>query len=541
MITAQNQKWWTVVAMAIPLFIVTLDFFGIAVALPSIGRDLRTSTAALEWTVNAFMLGFAAPLIAVGRLGDLVGRRKVLLFGTVLFAIASALGGVAQTDAWLITARAVQGLGAAMSFANSLSIVTNAFPDEQRALGIGVWSSIGTIGSAVGPLIGGVLTELVSWRWFFFVNIPIAVAAIALTLIAVRESRDDTARGGIDWTGFTLVTASFVLLVLGIELIDRFGWRSSIVAGTLLVGVLLLAGFVLLEQRVANPLVELDLFMSRNFLTASGVAFFANFVFGALTFFMTLYLQHVLDFSPVAAGLGFLAYTVPFIPMSTLAGRAMGPWGARKCMTVGMAILAASFAILACISRSTGVLLALSGLAVHSVGQAYAYNISTAAAMAAVPGSKAGAASGVISSIRMMAVVFGVAATGAVFKALEHTRMVELVARAGRQLSEADRDEVRALVSGSDAAQVKLATLVPEVARRVEAIVNEAFVHALDCTMLLCLALALAGMVSALLARAERRPSVAPAPAGAQATAAKTTTPSGAAGAVSSEQGQLNG
>ena len=210
-------------------------------------------------------------------------------------------------------------------------------------------------------------------------------------------------------------------------------------------------------------------------------------------------------------------------------------------MTVGMAILAASFAILACISRSTGVLLALSGLAVHSVGQAYAYNISTAAAMAAVPGSKAGAASGVISSIRMMAVVFGVAATGAVFKALEHTRMVELVARAGRQLSEADRDEVRALVSGSDAAQAKLATLAPEVARRVEAIVNEAFVHALDCTMLLCLALALAGMVSALLARAERRPSVAPAPAGAQATAAKTTTPSGAAGAVSSEQGQLNG
>lgn len=180
MITPQNRKWWIVGAMSLPIFILTIDFFGIAVALPSIGHDLQTSTTGLEWTINSFMLAFAAPLLAVGRLGDIIGRRKVLLLGTAIFAVGSALCGVAESDWWLIGARAVQGLGASMFFANSLSIVSNAFPSEERGVGIGVWSSVGTIGSAIGPLVGGLLTQYLSWHWFFLVNIPIAVVTFFL-------------------------------------------------------------------------------------------------------------------------------------------------------------------------------------------------------------------------------------------------------------------------------------------------------------------------------------------------------------------------
>ena len=210
--------------MAPPLLILTIDFFGIAVALPSIGHDLRTSTTNLEWTVNAFMLAFAAPMIAVGRLGDIIGRRKVLIIGTVIFALASALCGVASTDWLLIVGRVIQGLGTSMTFANSLSIVSNSFPKEERAVGIGIWTSVGTVGSALGPLVGGVLTQYLSWHWFFFVNIPISIVSIALTLYAVPESRDETASKKIDLLGFVTVTAGIVLFVFGIDLIDTRGW-----------------------------------------------------------------------------------------------------------------------------------------------------------------------------------------------------------------------------------------------------------------------------------------------------------------------------
>lgn len=500
---SENRKWWIVAAMSLPLFILTVDFFGIAVALPSIGRDLKTSTTGLEWTVNAFMLAFAAPLLAVGRLGDIAGRRKILLAGTAIFAFGSALCGLARSDLALIAARAIQGLGASMFFANSLSIVSNAFPAAQRGVGVGAWSSIGTIGSAIGPLVGGLLTQYLSWRWFFLVNIPIALAAIALTLSAVPESRDETAKR-VDIPGFLSVTLGLVLLVMSVELVDNFGLLSAPVIGSLVSGVLVLLAFVLIESRVSNPLVEFSLFGSRSFLGSSGVAFLANYGFGAFTFFMTLYLQHVLNFSPVTTGLVFLAYTLPFIPMSTVAGRAMQPWGARRCMAIGMFAIAISFAVFAFISPVTGVVFVMAGFVLQSVGQAYAYNISTTAAMDVVPEQKAGEASGLVSTVRMIAVVFGVAITGALFKILEKNRMLELFAAAGRALTAAERSEVRGLLSGSLAAQAKLAALVPSAAHAVEGIVLGSFLHALDRVMILCFLLSIVGVGSALIVSVSR-------------------------------------
>jgi MFS family permease len=263
MIAPANRKWWIVAAMSLPIFILTVDFFGITIALPSIGHDLKTSTTGLEWTVNSFMLAFAAPLMAVGRLGDIIGRRKVLLIGTVIFGVGSALCGIAENDWWLIASRAVQGLGCSMFFANSLSIVSNAFPADERGVGIGVWSSIGTIGSAVGPLVGGILTQYLSWHWFFFVNIPIVVAAIVLTMTAVPESRDETA-GRVDLPGFISVTLGFVLLVMGVELVDSLGAGSPIVIGSLVGGVAVLVVFYFIETRVKDPLVEFGLFKGRS-------------------------------------------------------------------------------------------------------------------------------------------------------------------------------------------------------------------------------------------------------------------------------------
>src|SRR3712207_2778149 len=187
LITESNRRWWVVVAMALTTLPMTIDFNGLTVALPSIGRDLHTSTTGLQWTINAYLLALAAPSVTAGRLADIFGRRKVVLVGTTVFMVGSVGAGLAQEDWWLIAARVVQGFGAAAFFAASLSIVSNAFSPEERSQGIGVWAGIGTVGLAIGPLVGGFLTQTLSWRWFFFVYIPVAGAALILTVGALRE------------------------------------------------------------------------------------------------------------------------------------------------------------------------------------------------------------------------------------------------------------------------------------------------------------------------------------------------------------------
>ena len=217
LVAERNRRWWVVIAMALTTLLMTIDFNGLTVALTTMGRDLDTSTTGLQWTINAYLLALAAPSVAAGRLADIFGRRKVLLIGTVVFIAGSAASGLAQADWWLIAARVVQGFGAAAFFADSLTIVSNAFPPEERSKGIGVWAGIGTVGLAIGPLIGGFLTQTLSWRWFFFVNIPVAVLAIVLTLVTVRESKDESASAHVDLLGLLTITLGLGALVLAIQ------------------------------------------------------------------------------------------------------------------------------------------------------------------------------------------------------------------------------------------------------------------------------------------------------------------------------------
>src|SRR3712207_5948204 len=250
LVTEHNRKWWVVVAMALTTLLITIDFNGITVALPTIGRDLDTSTTGLQWAVNAYLLALSAPAVAAGRLADIFGRRKVLLIGTAVFVVGSAASGLARADWWLIAARVVQGVGASAFFAASLSIVSNAFPADERSKGIGAWAGIGTVGLAIGPLVGGFLTQTLSWRWFFFVNIPIALLAIILTVTAVRESRDETVGRHLDLMGLLTVTAGLTALVLAFQQSGISGWGSLVVIGSLVAAVLLLGLFAFVELRL---------------------------------------------------------------------------------------------------------------------------------------------------------------------------------------------------------------------------------------------------------------------------------------------------
>jgi EmrB/QacA subfamily drug resistance transporter len=499
LVTERNRKWWVVIAMALTTLLMTIDFNGITVALPTIGRDLDTSTTGLQWTINAYLLALAAPSVAAGRLADIFGRRRVLLIGTVVFIAGSAGSGLAPSDWWLIAARVVQGFGAAAFFAASLSIVSNAFPPDQRSKGIGVWAGIGTVGLAIGPLVGGFLTQTLSWRWFFFVNIPVAVLAIFLTLVAVHESKDETASRHVDLAGLLTISVGLAALVLAIQQSDTLGWGSAVVIGTLVAALVLFGLFFFIESRLREPLIDLRLFANRSYLGANGVAFAQNFGFAALLFFLTLYLQNILGYSPLHAGLVFLAFSVILAVVDSFAGRLAAAVGARPPMAVGMVLCALAFLLLYLLRPTSGLSIVIAALLVAGVGQALAYTVSTTGGMQAIPEAKAGAASGILSMIRLVGAVFGVALTGALFKTLENNRLTELLATSGAKLEASDRADIRGLLSGSDAAEDKLAQLAPSVAGQVERVVREAFVHAFDGAMLLCMAVSLVGVLAAFL------------------------------------------
>ena len=491
-----ETKWWTLAAISLVFLPLTIDFYGIVVALPSIGRELGASTTSLAWAVNAFMLGMSGPLVAMGRLGDILGRRKIVLIGLVLFGLASVLCGVADDEWVLITGRALQGVGSAMFYGLGLSILSNAFPPAERALAIGIFGAIGGVGSAIGPLVGGVLTEAVSWRWFFFVNVPILIAGIAVILAKVGESRDETAGEGFDLTGALSVTLGFTLLVFGLQEGQHSGFLTLRVAAPLLAGGLVLAGFFAVERRSRTPLIELGVFANADFLGATAVAFLANYAFGATMFFLTLYLQLILGYDPLATGLFFITFSVPFTLVGLACGAAERFAGLRLAMAAGNLCLALSFLLFAAIGPASGPGLVLAGLVFSGIGQGLAFNLSTSAAMSSIAEDKAGAASGVLTAVRVVGVAVGVAATGVLVRSLESAKVASLVAAAGGTLDPDARIELGRILSGSPEAAA-LARLAPAIAERVREIVRVSFDAGFGAGMLLCLGVSiLAAVVS---------------------------------------------
>ena len=226
-LTDDNRRWWTLGAMCFALFMVMLDNTVTNVALPSIQREFDASLSSLEWTINAYTLTFAVLLVTGGRLGDIFGRRRVFLLGVGVFAASSAAIGLAPTEGWLVAARAVQGAGAAFMMPGTLSIISNAFPPEERGKAIGTWAGVSAIALALGPVIGGWLTEDVSWRAIFFLNLPVAAVAIAVTLFAARESRDETVSRKVDFPGIAALTAGLTALVLALVEGNQWGWGSA--------------------------------------------------------------------------------------------------------------------------------------------------------------------------------------------------------------------------------------------------------------------------------------------------------------------------
>ncbi len=415
LITDQNAKWWTLGAMCFALFMIMLDNTVVNVALPSIQADLGSSLSSLEWTINGYTLSFGVLLVTGGRLGDIFGRRRAFLVGVTIFALSSATAGLATGTATLVASRIVQGVGAALMMPATLSIVTNAFEPHERGKAIGTWAGVSALALAIGPVLGGLLTEHVSWRAIFYLNIPVAIAAVAATLFAVRESRDESVGRRIDFLGVGTLTAGLTALVLALIEGNSWGWGSPAVIGLLATSIAMTIAFFVIERRVTAPIVELPLFRSRNFVGTNLIALVVTFAMLSQFFFVTLYIQNILGYSPVEAGLRFLPATLMIVAFAPLAGRLTDRVGPRWLIGGGMLLVAVSLYWLTTIGVGTGYGDIWPSFVLMGLGMALVMSPMSTAAMNAVPVAKAGVASGILSMNRMVGGTLGIAVIGAVF------------------------------------------------------------------------------------------------------------------------------
>lgn len=387
-----------------------LDGTVVNIALRTIGEELDTTLAELQWITNAYLLSLASLILLGGSLGDRFGRRKVFVVGTVWFALASALCGLAPTPEVLVAARLLQGVGAALLTPGSLAILETTFRPEDRAPAIGAWSALGSIAAAVGPFVGGLLVDQASWRWIFWINLPLAVLTVVLARRYVPESRDPSPPQRFDLAGAVLVTLALAGLTYGLI---QWGGSAAVVAG--LVGIGAMGAFVLVEQRVSEPLLPLGLFASRTFSAANAMTLVVYGALGAVLFFLVIELQTVAGYSAFAAGIATLPVTICMLLLATAGGRLGARIGPRIPMTFGPLVMAAGSLLLLRVGPDTagvsGYLAdVVPGLVVFGLGLALLVATLTATVLAAAPQHHAGVASGVNNALARAGSLLAIAA-----------------------------------------------------------------------------------------------------------------------------------
>jgi EmrB/QacA subfamily drug resistance transporter len=414
LMTAENRKWWTLGAVSFGLFMIMLDNTVVNVALPAIERDLGAGLSELEWIVSGYALTFAALMLTGGKLADLLGRRRVFVAGLAVFSASSLACALAPSPGFLIGARVVQGAGAALMNPATLSIISATFPPRQRGTAIGIWAGVSALALAIGPLVGGLLTEQIGWSSIFYLNVPIGVIAIAASFLLIDESRDTREDQRPDVPG--QLTSALGLFALTYALIEAngYGWGSVRIVGAFAVAVVALGAFVLLERHQRAPMVDLGLFRNATFAGANVVLLLVALAMFGVFFFVSLYMQNVLGFSPVGAGAAFLPMTALIVVIAPLAGRLSDRLGSRWLLAGGMTLLAAQLLYFSRLGVHEGFWNLAPGMLLGGLGMPAVMAPASAAAISGVPVDRAGVGSAVLNSSRQLGGSMGVALMGAI-------------------------------------------------------------------------------------------------------------------------------
>ena len=410
----ENKRWWTLAALCFALFMIMLDNTVVNVALPAIKADLGISQAELEWVVTAYALTFATLLLTGGKVGDLLGRRLIFMIGLLVFTLSSLFCGLSGSAPELIAARAVQGVGAALMMPSTLSIISATFAVRERGTAIGIWAGVSAMALAIGPLLGGIITEHISWNWIFYVNVPIGAAGILAAIFVVPESKDTSREQRLDVPG--LLTSGIGLLALVYALIEanQYGWASGRIVGLFVVAVVSLAAFVFLEMRQRLPMLDLSLFRSGTFAGANLVAILVTLAMFGIFVFFPIYMQTFRGWSPTQAGAALLPWTVMIVIFAPIAGKLSDRVGSRWLIAGGMTTVAVCCLLLSTVNLHSSFWHMLPAFLLGGLGMSFVMTPMSAAAMGAAPVAKAGVASGVLNTFRQVGVALGIAIMGAI-------------------------------------------------------------------------------------------------------------------------------
>ncbi len=415
-----SRRWWSLVAVGLATFMTYLDNNVTNVAIPTIQRSLHLSIAGLEWVVSSYILVFAALLLVGGRLADVFGRRRLFLIGLTIFTAASLGAGLAGSGAVLIGMRLVQGLGAALLVPTTLAIIVATFHDaRERTTAVGVWTAIGAMALAFGPLIGGLISQHLHWGWIFFINVPVGAITFAIALLAVGESRDASATRHLDVPGLTAsVVALFSLVYALIEGHDK-GWTSGLILGAFALAALAGAVFMLIEVRSARPMIPLGLLRSRVFGGGTGTMMLWAFGIFGIYFFTSIYLQEVLGFSPTMAGLAFLPMALCMALFAGLAGPLAARAGAHRVVALGLVLEAIGLYLFWRLGAGATFASLMPGFLFFGAGSGLMNVPLTTAVLASMPQERSGIASALLNNSREVAGLLGITVIGAVLRSAQ--------------------------------------------------------------------------------------------------------------------------
>ncbi len=410
-----HRKWWTLIVVCVSIFMLLLDITVVNVALPKIAQGLHASFTDIQWVVDAYALTLASLLLTAGSLADLLGRKLVFTIGLALFALTSLLCAVSPSALFLILARGGQGIGGAIMFSTSLALLAQEFHGRERGTAFGIWGATTGAAVAVGPLVGGVLTDTLGWQSIFFINVPIGLAGAALTMARVRESRDPEGTR-IDWAGTITFTAALFALVLALVLGDDHGWGSTEIVSLFAGAVVLLALFVVSQVIQRNSMFDLKLFRNPTFDGAALVAFGIASSMFAMFLYLALYMQTVLNLSPLGTGLRFLPVSLLSFVVAALSGNLSARVPVRLLLSLGLALVGVGLLLMRGLSAGSHWTALLAGFIVAGAGVGLVNPPLASTAIGVVPPQRSGMASGINSTFRQVGIATGIAALGAIFQ-----------------------------------------------------------------------------------------------------------------------------
>jgi EmrB/QacA subfamily drug resistance transporter len=488
-----ERKWWTLTAVGVGVFMLLLDITIVNVALPDIQKQLHASLSDLQWVIDAYALSLAALLLTAGSLADLLGRRIVFAAGIAIFTAGSLLCGVAQSPVFLSLARAGQGVGGAIMFATALALLAQTFRGADRGVAFGVFGAITGIAVAVGPVLGGAITSGFSWRWIFFVNIPIGVIAIAITLLRVEESRDPQA-GRPDWLGSVTFSSGLGALVYGLIETNSHPWGSGRVVGSMIAATVLLVAFVVVELRQRQPMFDLTLLRTPTFVGGLGSAFALSASLFSLLTFIVLYFQNILGYSAIGTGIRLLALTGGIFLTAGIAGRLTSKVPTRLLIGPGFALIGTGLLVMRGISSASHWTHLLPGLIIAGIGAGLVNVPLASTAVAVVHRSRAGMASGINSTFRQVGIAAGIAAIGSIFAARIRDGVISGLA--GTPLAHSSHSLAQAFGAGH--AGGAIASAPPGVRAQLTAVSISSFVNSLNDILLIAAVIAFSGAALAL-------------------------------------------